>query len=89
MHVFILFRKTRIFASVKDKGQRTRVEDGKQKNKGQKQWNRATGTLGQFVGVREQRKRDGRRDNYVRYGTKDGRQGTEIRTEIERQGTET
>ena len=36
-----------------------------------------TRTLGQFVEVREQIKRDGRRDNYVRYGTKDGRQGTE------------
>jgi hypothetical protein len=31
----ILFRKTRIFASVKEKGQRTRIEDGKQRNKGQ------------------------------------------------------
>jgi hypothetical protein len=35
-------KKTRILASVKDKGQRTRdggTEDGKQRNKGQDQWN--------------------------------------------------
>jgi hypothetical protein len=41
----IILRKTRIIASMKDKGQRTRdsgTEDGKQRNKGQKQWNRAT-----------------------------------------------
>jgi len=46
-------------------------------NRETKDRNWDTRTVGQFLGVREQRKGDGRRDNYVRYGTKDGRQGTE------------
>jgi hypothetical protein len=50
---------------MKDKGQRTGgggTEDGKQKSKGQEQWNRATekGTLGQLIVVRGRKKKDGR-----------------------------
>ncbi len=63
--------------------QRTRdggKDEGKQRNKGQEQWNRATeeGALGQLKGVRGRRNEDGRQGtDHVRQGTEDGRQGTE------------
>ena len=68
---------------MKDKGQRTRdegTEDGKQRSKGQEQWNRAKKgeKLGQLIGVRGWRKEDGRQGtDHVRQGTEDGRQGAE------------
>ncbi len=51
------------------------TEDGKQRSKGQEQWNRATekGTLGQFIGDRGRRQGT----DHVRKGTEDGRQGAE------------
>jgi hypothetical protein len=78
---------------MKDKGQRTGgggTEDGKQKSKGQEQWNRATkkGTLGQLIdrvqrtGDKEQSRETGDRgrdtkNRDARLGTRDSRQGTE------------
>jgi hypothetical protein len=69
---------------MKDKGQRTRdggKGDGKQRNKEQEQWNRSTeeGPLGQLLGVRVQRKEDGRQGtDHVRQGIDDVRPGTEM-----------
>jgi hypothetical protein len=55
------------FPSMEDKVKMTsdkRTEDGKQRSKGQDQWNRATekGTLGELMGVRGWRNEDGDRD---------------------------
>jgi hypothetical protein len=63
---------------MKDNGHRTRdggTEDGKQRSKGQEQWNRASekGTLGQLIGVWGRRQGT----NHVRQVTEDGRQGAE------------
>jgi hypothetical protein len=64
---------------MKDKEQRTRDggrEDGKQRSKGQEQWNRATkkGTLGQLI---DRVQITGTRSRVVTQGIEDGIQGTE------------
>jgi uncharacterized protein YidB (DUF937 family) len=53
VYAFIFLRKTRILASLKDKGQMTRdggTENRNQRSKGQEQWDKAKkkGTLGQL-----------------------------------------
>jgi hypothetical protein len=56
------------------------TEDGKQRNKGQEQWNRATEkeTLGQSIGLRRGKSRIGDGTDHLRQRTKeDERQVTE------------
>ncbi len=76
---------------MKDNAHRTRdggTEDGKQRSKGQEQWNRATekGTLGQLIGVRGRRQGT----NHVRQGIPclPVYRGGESRSRAMRQGTE-
>ncbi len=69
-------KKQNILASTKDKSQRTGdggTEDGKQRNKGQEQWNRATEkeTLGQLIGLRGGKSRIGDGTDHLRQGTKE------------------
>ncbi len=77
------------------KGQKTckrwRNRGGKQRNKGQGLWNRATekGTLDQLIGVRGRRKEDGTQENtdHGRKGTETGDRGLETVNRDVRQGT--